>query len=68
MAFELLFLYSERKWRPPRKNRQKYLSFKSTAEGIILLDHTYSKIRMVLLDQLFLDKVFVRITFGIQIV
>ena len=36
MAFELLFLYSERKWRPSRKNRQKNLSLKSTAEGIIL--------------------------------
>ena len=28
---------SERKWRPPRKIRQKKISFKSTAKGISLL-------------------------------
>ena len=39
-AFELLFLCSDRKWRPPRKIRQKKFSFKSTAEVISLLSNS----------------------------
>ena len=35
-AFELIFLCSEWKWRPPRKIRQKKFSFKSTAVVISL--------------------------------
>ena len=35
--FELILLWSERKWCPPPKIRQKKISFKSTAEGIIIL-------------------------------
>ena len=44
MAFELLFLCSERKWRPPRNIRQKKLSFKSTAEGIILCERPLNQL------------------------
>ena len=38
MTFELLFLCSDRKWRPRCKIRQKKFSFKSTAEIISLYE------------------------------
>ena len=41
MAFQLIFLYNERKWRPPWKIRQKLFRFKSTAKGISILKQKY---------------------------